>query len=116
MPVNKARGQSDYILEVRFLLNISGGTVTVEKVSPPGAAGDISVSDGGDGLSTITIKNMKGPQGEALVFLTPRVTSMMSASVSGAYTGDDLAFTVSTESDASTLTDNVPVAVKVEAY
>lgn len=116
MPVNKARGQRDGILEVAFLLSISGGTVTIANVSPRSAAGDISVSDGGAGLSTITIKNFKGPQGAYNIQLTPKVTSMMAAVVSDSYTGDNLAFTVSTESDASAATDNVPVFVKAEAY
>jgi hypothetical protein len=116
MGLNKAHGQSEYAKEVCFTLAISGGAVSIADVCPLGAAGDISVSDGGAGLSTITIKNFKGPQGAYNIQLTPKVTSMMSAVVSDSYTGDDLAFTVSTESDASTATDNVSVFVQAKAY
>jgi hypothetical protein len=116
MAVNKAHAQSEGRMEVSFLLQISGGTVSIANVWPPSAADDISVSDGGAGLSTITIKNFKGNQGGYNIQLTPKVTSTMSAVVSDSYTGDDLAFTVSTENDGSTLTDNVPVFVKAEAY
>lgn len=114
--VNKVHAQSEGKMELSFTLAISGGTVTIDGVFPKCAEGDVSVSDGGAGLSTITIKNFKGPMGKYNIQLTPKVTSMMSAVVSDSYTGDDLAFTVSTENDASTLTDNVPVFVKAEAY
>lgn len=116
MAINKARGQSDEIMEVLFVLTISGGAVSIVGVFPPVAVNDISVADGGAGLSTITIKNMKGKQGQANVQLTPRTTSMMSANVTPAYSGEDLSFVVSTESDASTATDNVSVDVQVKAY
>lgn len=116
MAINKAKAQSEGSMRVLFNLAISGGTPTIVGVFPPSAAGDVSLSDGGAGLTTITIKNFKGPQGKAHIQLTPQVTSMMAAAVSIAYTGENLAFTVSTENDASTLTDNVPVDVSVEAY
>ncbi len=114
--INKAAGQTAANMRVLFQLLISSGTVSISKVSPVSAAADISVSDGGAGLSTVTIKNFKGPQGAANIQLTPQVTSTMAAAVSVAYTGDNLAFIVSTENDASTLTDDVPVDVVVEAY
>lgn len=116
MATNKMHAQSEGQNEVKFLLSISSGTVSIANVFPRCAADDISVSDGGAGLSTITIKNFKGPQGAYNIQLTPKVTSMMSAVVSDSYTGDNLTFTVSTENDASTLTDDVPVFVVAVAY
>jgi len=113
---NKNRALSENMMEVRLQLLISGGSVSIDKVFPREAAGDISVSDGGAGLSTITIKNFKGPKGEYNIQATPRVTSTMTALVSDSYTGDDLAFTVSTENDASSATDNVPVDILIGAW
>jgi hypothetical protein len=113
---NKNRALSENMMEVRCQLVISGGSVSIGKVFPPAAAGDISVSDGGAGLSTITVKNFKGPKGEYNIQATPRVTSTMTAIVSDSYTGANLAFTVSTENDASTATDNVSVDLLLNAW
>lgn len=116
MGANKMHAQSEGKQEVNFLLSISGGTVSIANVFPRCAADDISVSDGGAGLSTITIKNFKGPQGAYGIWAQSKVTSAWPSIVSDSYTGDNLTFTVSTESDASALTDNVPVMVKAEAW
>lgn len=117
MGMNKAHGQSETKQEVAFLLSISGGTPSISNVYPACAAADVEMTtDGGAGLTTITIKNFKGPTGGYNIQLTPKVTSTMSAVVSDSYTGDDLSFVVSTENDASSATDNVPVFVKAEAY
>lgn len=114
--INKAAGQTAANMRILFQLLISGGAVSISNVSPKCAEGDVSVSDGGAGLSTVTIKNMKGPRGAYNIQATPRVTSTMTTIVSDSYSGDDLSFIVSTENDASTLTDNVPVDIVVEAY
>jgi hypothetical protein len=115
--VNKTHAQSESKLEVSFTLAISGGTPTITNVFPACAAGDVEMTtDGGAGLTVVTIKNFKGPRGIYNIQLTPKVTSMMSAVVSDSYSGENLVFTVSTENDASTASDNVPVFVKAEAY
>jgi hypothetical protein len=117
MSMSKVHAASESRLEVAFLLSISGGTCSIANVFPAAASADISVTtDGGAGITAVTIKNFKGPRGAYNIQLTPKVTSMMSAVVSDSYSGNDLTFTISTESDASTATDNVPVFVKAEAY
>ncbi len=113
--VRKARGQSERNQKVLFQLVDSTGTPSIAKVSPLAAAGDISVIDTNPGLAAITIKNFKGRQGGVNIQLTPRTTSLMSAAVSVSYSGENLAFTFSTENDASTLTDST-VDVSVEVY
>lgn len=115
MGLSKARAQSDKNQKVLFKLLDSTGTPSIVGVSPEGAAGDISVVDTATGRATVTIKNFKGPQGFANIQLTPHTTSLMASAVSRAYTGDNLAFEISVETDGSTLTDD-SVDVCVEAY
>lgn len=115
MGLSKARGQSDRNEKLLFKLLDTAGTPTIVGVCPLAAAVDISVVDTGVGRYTVTIKNFKGAQGVANIQLTPHTTSLSAAAVSRAYTGANLAFEISVEDDASTLTDS-SVDVCVEAY
>lgn len=117
MAVNKMHAQSEGKNEVAFQLTISGGSCSITSAYPKAAVDDIEVTtDSGAGLTVITIKNFKGSYGEYNIQLTTKVTSTFAAVVSDSYSGENLVFTVSTENDASTLTDNVSVFVKAESW
>lgn len=113
--INKAQGQTEVNGRVLFQLLDTAGTPSISKVSPVSAAADVSVSDTATGRATVTIKNFKGPQGGANIQATSRTTSVWSSIVSVSYSGDDLSFEISSENDASTLTDT-SVDIVVEAY
>ncbi len=115
MPVNKAKGQTDGNLKVLFKLLDTGGTPTIVQVSPAIAAGDISVTDTATGRATVVIKNFKGPQGAINAQAQSLTTSVNTAVVAISYSGNDLTFELSSEDDASTLTDT-SVHVCVEAF
>lgn len=115
MSMNKAHGQSEGNQVVLFKLLDTGGTPSIVQVSPAGAAGDISVADTATGRATVTIKNFKGQQGAANVQATTLTTSVWCSVVSLSYSGDDLSFELSSENDASTLTDT-SVYVRAEAF
>ncbi len=113
--VNKAFGQTEKNQRVLFQILDTGGTPSIVNVSPAGAAEDISVADTATGRATVTIKNMKGPKGVANIQATARTTSVWPSVVSVSYSGDTLSFEVSTENDASSLTDTTTDVV-VEAF
>lgn len=115
MSMNKAAGHTERNQRILFRLVDTAGTPSITGVSPAHVAGDVSVVDTAAGRATITIKNFKGPQGIANIILTPHTTSLMCAAVSRSYSGDNLSFEISTENDASALTDS-SVDCQVEVF
>lgn len=119
MGLNKARGQSEYVKEVMFVLDYTGGTPAIASVCPPSAAGDISVADTAAGQATVTIKNMKGPQGATNIQVTPRNHFTVPSAESRSYSGDDLSFVVrlgDADLDDSSAGEDVDADVRVVAY
>lgn len=115
MAQNKAAANLEGNQRVLFKILDTAGTPTIVSVCPSHAAGDISIVDGGDGDYDVTIKNMKGPQGVAHIKPNAHVISTFASCTARSYSGDDLAFTISVENDASTATDS-SVDVEVEVY
>lgn len=115
MPVNKERGQQDRNLRVCFSLLDTGGSPSITDVNPPSAANDISVADTAQGRATVTIKNFKGVSGAYCIHATSKTTSVWTSVVGDSYSGNDLTFELSSENDASTLTDT-SIYVSAEAY
>ena len=105
MAVGKAFGQAERHERVLFQILDTGGTPSIINVAPLSAAGDVSVVDTATGRATVTIKNFKGIRGKYNIQATTRTTSVWASVVSDSYSGNDLTFEVSTENDASSLTD-----------
>ncbi len=106
MQVSKCIGAWAEAGMVAFKLLDTSGTPSIVQVFPTAAAGDVSVVDTGPGIATVTIKNFKGPAGFARVFLTAQTDSNFVSNVTPAYTGDNFAFAITINNDASTATDD----------
>jgi hypothetical protein len=115
MGLDKARGQSDGNQKILFKILDTSGTPSIVKVSPPSAAGAISIVDTGPGIYDVTIKNFKGPQGAVNVQVSSEVISTMANCTVRTYTGDNLALTIDVNNDAGTDTDS-SVDVCAEAF
>lgn len=115
MGFNKCSGQGEGNEVVLFKLLNSTGTPTITEVFPDIAAADISVVDTGDGDYAITIKNFKGPRGLVNIQASPLTISTMASPGAVTYTGDNVAFSIKVENDASTATDS-SIYVRAEAF
>ncbi len=105
-------------LFIAFKILDTSGTPSIVNVSSPlFFTGDVTVADTATGRATVSITNFKAPRGFALPFVQSLTTSVSSAVVASsvAYSGDTLSFEVSSEDDASTLTDT-SVNVQVWAF